>query len=116
MNPITGERLVEINGGKYTLRFTWKALAEIEAKYGDNPNLFNAEVIANIASYGLSEKHPEMTAEKIMELSPPLMPFVNAVQEALQWAYFGKEPVPKSDVKKKKTGLLRRILSLFSAA
>ena len=107
---------MEINGGTYTLRFTWKALAEIEAKYGDNPNLFNAEVIANIASFGLREKHPEMTAEKIMELSPPLMPFVNAVQQALQWAYFGKEPVPAGDVKKKKIGLFRRIALLFSAA
>ena len=118
MNAITGEKIVKIGGQNYVMRFTWAALAEIEQKYGDNPNLFNAEVIAFIASAGMLDKQPEMTSEKIMELSPPLMPFVSAVQEALQWAYFGKGNIPsKDDVKKnrQRVGLLRRFVSLFKA-
>jgi len=97
MNPINGEKKVTINGQGYVMRFTWRALSEIEAKYGDNPNLFNAEVLAQVASAGLRDNHPEMTPEKIMDMSPPLMPFCVAVKEAIQWAYFGAEPIPKAE-------------------
>lgn len=94
MNRITGEKKVIINGQGHVMRFTWRALAAIEAEFGDNPNLFNAEVLAKVASAGLAEKHPDMTPERIMELSPPLMPFAHDVQTAIQWAYFGNEAIP----------------------
>ena len=117
MNLITGEKKITINGSEYILRFTWKALAEMEKAHGDNPNLFNPEIIASVASSGMRSKHPDMTPEKIMELSPPLMPFAKAVQEAIQWAYFGAEAIPKDteDVKKnpQRAGLWQRIKSLF---
>jgi len=118
MNQITGEKIITINGDKYYLRFTWKALSEIETKFGDSPNLFNAEVVSNIAAIGMREKHPDITAEKIMELSPPLMPFARDIQQALQWAYFGPEAIPKDDEKTKKkdrkqAGFFRRIVQLF---
>jgi len=51
-----------------------------------------------------------------MELSPPLIPFANDVQQALQWAYFGDKSVPEDDgVKKKRTliGWLRHIKARF---
>ena len=99
MNRITGERTVDINGQGYVMRFTWRALAEIEADYGDNPNLFKPEVLAKVTAAGLREKHPDMTAERIMELSPPLMPLCVAVREAIQWAYFGTETVPKTEAR-----------------
>lgn len=100
MNPVTGEKEIEIAEDKYILRFDWKALSEIEQKYGEKPNMFDAEVVAGVAATGLRGKHPDMTAERIMELSPPLVPFAHAVQQALQWAYFGPEAVP-ADLKKK---------------
>lgn len=111
---ITGNKRVDIDGTAYYLRYTWAALAEVAGKYGDNPNLFDVETVAFVGSAGLREKHPEMTPEKIMELSPPLVPFANDVQEALRWAYFGDAPIPDSDdgVKKKQTliGWVRRIV------
>jgi hypothetical protein len=117
MNPITGEKEIDIAGEKYILRFDWKALAEIEQRYGDSPNLFNAEVVSEVAAAGLRMRHPEMTAQKVMELSPPLVPLAHAVQQALQWAYFGPEAVPKEGVKKKHApgtgGLWNRIARLF---
>lgn len=96
MNRINGERMIEIDGQGYTMRFSWRALAEVEAEYGDNPNLFKPEVLAKVASAGLKDRHPDLTAEKIMELSPPLMPLCVAVREAIQWAYFGTETMPKA--------------------
>jgi hypothetical protein len=98
---ITGKMVVDIDGKPYTLRFDWEALAEVEKNHGDQPNLFSSEVVASVAASGLKRYHPEMTAEKIRELSPPLVPFAKKVQEALQYAYFGAEGVPEP---KKKPG------------
>ncbi|MFA5671762.1 MAG: hypothetical protein WC922_04845 [Synergistaceae bacterium] len=108
---IEGTKRVKIDGKSYPLRFNWKALAEIADKYGDSPNLFEPETVAFVGSAGMREKHQEMTPEKIMELSPPLIPFANDVQEALKFAYFGDAPIPEGDVKKKRTltGWIRRI-------
>lgn len=112
MNPITGEKVITINGERLTLRYTWKAIAEIEARYGDVPDLFKPETVADVAAAGLREKHPEYTAERIMELSPPLVPLARDVQLALQWAYFGAEAIPeKQEVKKNRStgGWWRRL-------
>jgi hypothetical protein len=105
MNKVTGEKVIKLDGKVVVLRYTWRAIAEIEEKHGDMPNLFEAEVVASIAAIGLREKQPEYTAERIMELSPPLIPFAKDVQEALQWAYFGKETPPDSEESQKKSHL-----------
>jgi len=99
MNRITGERTIDINGQGYTMRFTWRALAEVEAEYGDNPDLFKPDVLAKVTAAGLKDKYPDMTAERIMELSPPLMPLCAAIREAIQWAYFGAETIPKAEAR-----------------
>ena len=116
MNPITGDVTVEINGKGYTLRFDWSCLAEIEMAHGDSPNLFNPDVVASVAAIGFKRNHPEMTADVIKEISPPLLPFARTVQTAMQYAYFGMEGVP-SDVGEKKSppkdGWSMRIKRLF---
>lgn len=115
MNKITGEKAVIIQGRTYVLRFTWRAVAEVSHKFGDNPNLFDPETIAAVAAIGFKEKHPELTAEAIMDMSPPLVPFAKEVQTALQWAYFGPEN-PEATAEKKShpiTGFWKRIRSLF---
>ncbi len=89
--------MIHIGGHDYVLKFTWRALSEIEQKYGDSPNLFDPDVIAVIAAIGLRDRHPEMNAERIMDLSPPLVPFAKAVQTAIQWAYFGPEGIPNEE-------------------
>lgn len=116
MNPITGEHDITIAGKPYVLRYDWAALSEVEAAHGQAPNLFSPDVVASVAAAGLKRKHPEMTAERIKELSPPLVPLAHAVQTALQWAYFGDEGIPEDTGDKKKAtrgGLSGRIRSLF---
>jgi hypothetical protein len=109
-NPITGEAVIDICGKSYTIRFDWEAIAAVNAVHGDGPNLFNPVIVASIAAIGMKKYHPEMTAERIRELSPPLIPFAAAVQQALQWAYFGAEkpPTETAEKKRKKTGWWRR--------
>jgi len=114
---ITGNYKIIITGKEYNLRFDWKALAEVESAHGDTPNLFNSDVVASIASMGMIRSHPEMTKDRIIELSPPLVPFINSVQKALNWAYFGKDSAPEDTQKKKifplTAGLFRLIKRLF---
>ena len=109
MSNITGEYKIEISGKTYTMRFDWKALAEVQVAHGDIPNLLNSEVVASVASFGLIRNHPEMTKDRIMELSPPLTPFMNKVTKALNWAYFGKDSVPEDAEKKK----ILRLMDIF---
>ena len=124
MNPITGEYGIQIADQQYTVRFDWDALAEVTEKHGDNPNVFNPEVVASVASIGMQKRHPEMTPQRIKELSPPLVPFAKCVQAALKYAYFGADELPVETVdddSKKKTspkraGLCQRIKRLFGKA
>lgn len=100
MNKITGECPVMIDGSRYILRFDWEALAAVESQHGAHPNLFSPEIVASVAAAGFKRNHPEMTAERIIELSPPLVPLATEVQMALTWAYFGAEAVPEGGKKK----------------
>jgi hypothetical protein len=115
-SPVTGHLEIDVFGNRLTMRYTWKAIAEIEAKYGDAPNLFDPDTIAHVAAAGLKDSHPEYTAERILELSPPLVPFARAVQDALHMAYFGTESIPEAGPVKKNrfTGGLSRIFKLLS--
>jgi hypothetical protein len=100
MSRINGEYKITIQGKEYILCFDWKALSEVEAAHGDTPNLFNSKVVASVASIGLIRNHPELTTGRIIELSPPLIPFINDVQKALNWAYFGEDSFPGIPEKK----------------
>jgi len=111
---VTGERVVDIGGEAVTLRYTWRQLAKVEAEFGDAPNLFKVETLARVAAIGIDR--PEWTPERIIELSPPMVPFIRAVDEAVKLAYFGNEAVPAEAEKKSlppKDGLFRRLGRLF---
>lgn len=116
INKITGENEIQIAGRVYMLRYDWRALAEVVQRHGDAPNMMNPEVIASIAAIGLAKRYPDITAEFIMELSPPLLPFSRAIQEAIQWAYFGPQDISDAIKKKNsraKDGLWHRLKRLF---
>jgi hypothetical protein len=112
MSRINGEYKITIQGKEYILCFDWKALSEVEAAHGDTPNLFNSKVVASVASIGLIRNHPELTTGRIIELSPPLIPFINDVQKALNWAYFGKDNTPKAAEKKSLLKIVGGVLFL----
>lgn len=123
VNPVTGMAEVDICGKTYSIRFDWDALAAVNEAHGDAPNLFSAEVVASVAAIGMRKHHPEMTSERITELSPPIVPFATEVQRAIQWAYFGPEGLPEEseagDEEKKspkKVGWLHRLKRLFGMA
>mgnify|MGYP002682376639 CR=1 FL=1 len=59
--------MIHIGGHDYVLKFTWRALSEIEQKYGDSPNLFDPDVIAVIAAV-------DLVSAGLIVLTIPLIP------------------------------------------
>ena len=111
MNPYSGEYPVKIQDKDYVLVFDWNAIAKIETSYGRAalPSLFTEfkpDVLAGILEAGFSRHHPELTASKIIELSPPYLPCVQAVDKAMAYAYFGTDTLESE-----KKSLIQKILS-----
>lgn len=115
-NAYLGEVEVELGGKTCRLCLPWKALAEIKTTLGEDAlatleNVSDVEKLAKILEIGLRKYNPEMTAEAIIELSPPIMTVTTALNLALTYALFGgetPEKQPESEAKeddgKKKTG------------
>lgn len=95
MNKYTGEVGIKLDGKEYTVIYDLRALAAIQSKYGnDTIATLRAETItamemADILSIGLKRHHPEMTADVILDLSPPLIVMSDAVNLAIAYAWFG---------------------------
>lgn len=103
MNTLSGETEISLDGKLYILRFPWTSLAAVIEQYGEDPNLFDVKTLASVTAEGLRARYPEMTAERILKISPPLIPTGMAVQAALNAAFFGPNgpPTEGAEVKKK---------------
>ncbi|WP_137387966.1 GTA-gp10 family protein [Rhodoligotrophos defluvii] len=104
-NPYRGEVVVSLDGEPHLVRFSWHAIAALQARYGQG---FAATVSQALASYdvatmaevlaiGLAERHPEMTADKIMASSPPMVTVAAKVTEALNLAFHGPQGLGTED-------------------
>ena len=117
-NDFTGDTALHLGGTAYRLRFSWTALAALETKFGDRAltELNSPAKLAETIAIGLQEHHPEMTAARILEISPPLRPTLDTVVAALNRAMWGRasgadrpaNPPPRPS-------LLRRLLPRRSA-
>ena len=96
-NPLKGEGAILLDGKSYPLRFTWSALAELQEKYPSGFNTAHTDVLADMISWGVRHVAPELTPEKIMDLCPPLLPAIEAVNHALMLAYYGPDGPPKTE-------------------
>jgi len=96
-NPLKGEGAILLDGKSYPLRFTWSALAELQEKYPSGFNTARTDVLADLIAWGLRHVAPELTPEKIMDLSPPMIESIEAVNKALMIAYYGEKGPPKTE-------------------
>jgi hypothetical protein len=99
MNPYMGDMPLEINGERLTLAYTWEAVSRARAELGADGLALaqNGDLskLAAFAAIGLARHHPDWTAERIFEASPPIVPTTNAVEEAWLAAHFGLAMKPK---------------------
>lgn len=102
-NPYTGDVDLTIGESTFTLRVDYAAWAAMIAAFGKDKlgeviNATDPNSFAQMLSICLHRHHPEMTAEAVFELSPPVVPAAQAVVKAMTFHQFGpgkdKEPDP----------------------
>lgn len=108
MNKYAGEWPLTIGKNKFQLCFSWARVAELQSALGDDApaqvvkaEFKSIEDAAATLAIGMKEYHPEMTLEKIMEMSPPLVPVADAMKKAMLLALFGPTMEPEKDDTKK---------------
>jgi hypothetical protein len=90
--PHAGEARVVIEGKEYTLLFDWRAFSMLgKAGFTGMESLtpYEPERLAEILAIGLARHHPEMTATRLLDISPPFLPVINALARAIGYALTG---------------------------
>lgn len=108
-NKMTGEVPVTIAGTDYTLHYDWRAIGALVTEFGEDAGTVLSDVVMNpfakieafakTLEIGLQRHHPDMTLDRIMELSPPVAEVIKPVAVALGYAFTGgknEEEVPES--------------------
>lgn len=103
-NPHTGEVSIDMGGETYTIVYDWNALAKLKTTFTEADlqavvNGQNLEVMADVLAIGLQKHHEGITAEEVAKLSPPLVKTVEAIDNALTFAYFGPQGAPQDLIK-----------------
>lgn len=94
-NDIAGKTEVTLDGKTYTLRFDWDVIAEMTQEFPGGYNLMDPRHLSKILVYGLRHMNPDLDEQKIMGMSPALIPTMEAVGAAINCAYFGNPDGPK---------------------
>lgn len=96
----TGETTLHIGAQALTLVYDWRALSalhhlkiDVQSALGDA----DPETLAAIVAAGLARHHPEWTAEKVIDASPPLLAVTAVVVKAIMRAFYGAEALPAAD-------------------
>lgn len=105
-NKYNGESTLDIAGKPHKIVFDWNALAKLKSIASDDQidDIINGRdftLLAEVLAIGLNKNHPGMTAQKIMDVSPPFALTTIALENALTYAYFGAKGITADDVKKK---------------
>ena len=104
-----GDVLLKMNNQSYFLKYDWRAINrlinEIGPKFDEDIAAASAgyetPTIATALSIGLDACHPgEFPVDRIMELSPPLIPAMAAVNDGLMIAFYGSTDPPENTEKK----------------
>ena len=110
-SPVQGIATVEIEGKEYEIIFDWAAQAKINKLFPGDFDLMQPQILAQVAALGLEARHPEMTAERIFEASPPTIPTMHAVERAYKYALWGDVAPPDETESAEGDGKKKRFLS-----
>lgn len=118
MNPHDGAVLLEHAGRTATLRFSWGAIEEIRAEWGDEyvkrmDAAMSAPILPDVA--WLVAKTCGISQAEVMEWSPPIGAANAALSKAWQQAWFGAGDPVKADAENPQTALtlLQRLSGLL---
>jgi hypothetical protein len=113
-NAYTGEVEMPIAGKTGILLFNWQAIATLESKLGKHAlaavHSLPLSDLVEVLEIGFKAKSPEITREVILAASPAILPTLEYIKKASEFAYFGQDGAPKellaeveSEEAKKKT-------------
>ncbi len=113
------EKSITLKSKEYVLIYDWDAIRLLENKFthealNDVLANYNLAQLADILECGLAKNHPDLTAEKIFDMSPSIVDCRQAVEGAIALAYFGTEtPDFNENGEKKKTSMKAKLLWRF---
>lgn len=113
-NKYKGEEKLKIGGVGATIVFDWNALGKLQTELSGTEidavvNGRDLGKIALVLSIGLEKHNPEFTVDKIVEASPPFALTVEALKNAITYAYFGGEdPADSAKAAPKKKAASRK--------
>lgn len=124
-NPYRSEVSIRLGDQDYIVWYGWNGIALLQSRIGHDFDVKIGEAIQRVdlpvislaLSIGLYHRWPEMTPERIFELSPPLAKTTEAITTGLRVAFHGTREVPGEPVTNPPRSLrsLRRgILSAMS--
>lgn len=123
-NRYQGDVTLKMGGRKYLLRYDWEAIGKLKTELGSNFDEIIAAasmemdlpVIAKALAIGLERHHQgEVTAEKIISMSPPVVKVTDVLNGAITKAFYGdKLPTELTDENPTIAARLKNlILTLF---
>ena len=120
VNAHRGEVSLEIAGKARTVVYDWDALARLKVALGPDYDekiaqaglTLDLEPLATALAIGLARDWPDVTAEKLKALSPPVIEVTDAIGTALTRAFYGEAEVPAQPRVDPLFRRVRRALSL----
>ena len=94
-NETKGIVHLRIGDKTYEMRLNWHGIAQVRRAYPDGYNLTDPEHLAVIMAVAMAAKHPEMTPDAIMDLSPPLERAIDAVTDLINYSWWGAKTPPE---------------------
>ena len=88
-NPYRGEIEIQLNGEPAILVFDWRAVSLLQKEFGEEwfkvteKMGSDLELASRVVAIGLKKHMPAVTPERVMDASPPIVPVIRAVMEAI---------------------------------
>jgi hypothetical protein len=88
-NPYRGEIEIQFNGYPAILVFDWHAISVMQKEFGEEwfkvteKMGSDLDLASRVVAIGLRKHMPTVTPEMVMDASPPIVPVIRAVMEAI---------------------------------
>lgn len=94
-NPTRGTAEISLDGKTYTMRLNWHGIVKVRRAYPEGYNLADPEHLATVMAIALAEHHPDITADHVMDMSPPIEKCIEAVTDCINYAWWGAPEPPE---------------------
>jgi len=104
-----GDVALAMNGKSYVLHYGWPQVEKLVDKFGQSFDSviatasanYDLPVLAFTLSVGLEARNDEIiTPEQIMDISPPMIQTIKALNDSIMVAFYGQPEMPEELEKK----------------